>query len=75
MAKNGIDDGLDDGVDIGKSMDEKAIPDKEQREKVKKIMDNPIVKSDNKNNSSVDGLNQANTPNNDLEPGISTVGE
>lgn len=75
MSKDGIDDGLDDGVDIGKNMDEKAIPNKEEREKVNKMMENPIVKTSIKNNSSVDGLNQANTPNNDLEPGISTVGE
>ena len=56
--------------DIDKSMDEKAIPNKKERDEVNKMRENPIVRTETKNNSSVDGLNQAKTPNNDLEPGI-----
>ena len=60
----------DDKMDIGNAMDKKAIPDEKLREKVNKIEQNPAVSKVEKNNSSVDGLNQAQTPNNDLEPGF-----
>lgn len=65
----------DDRMDIGKSMDEKAIPNKKERDEVNKILQNPLVSNNEKNNSSVDGLNQAKTPNNDLEPGFSATTE
>ncbi len=65
----------DDKMDIGNAMDKKAIPDEKERKKVNDILQNPAVSKNETNNSSVDGLNQAATPNNDLEPGIRATTE
>lgn len=60
----------DDKTEIGNAMDKKVIPDQNLRKEVNKILRNPLVREVEKINSSVDGLNQAKTPNNDLEPGF-----